>query len=376
MWLAQHLGEREIGSYWHLLPKHAQAKRAIWNGIDHQTGRKFIDLFFPDRVSTNATDMFIERSCGSTWQLLGTDNYDRAVGSNPRGIVFSEWALSDPRAWDFFRPILRANKGWAIFISTFRGRNHMWQMYQNLKDNPEWFVTLKTIEDTGIITLDDIEKERNEGMSERLIQQEYFCKPAPPTSLGPFARVFESLEGIGQVRELPELSKNGAHQIAVARVGDYTALIECIVRGNNRYLYGGNVMSTSALHEVLEGHITKIASGQAVLVVDDDLLADARGLGLPVRPVVRPSSESETAGYLERAIIAPSSVVAAAVTDSLNLWVDEEGDPLAATEAVYAALNRLASLRIGALSWKKPIDYTLHDKAVICGPRSNSNYRY
>ncbi len=39
------------------------------------------------------------------------------VGTNPYGCIFSEYALQDPRAWNFVRPILTENKGWAIFIS-------------------------------------------------------------------------------------------------------------------------------------------------------------------------------------------------------------------------------------------------------------------
>jgi hypothetical protein len=80
--------------------------------------------------------------------------------------------------------------------------------------------------------------------------------------------------------------------------------------------------------------------------------------------------------YFERAIMAPTSVVSSAVTGSINLWIDEEGDEEQATAAVYAAMARLASLRPGALAWGRPIDYTLHDKAVICGARVTSAYRY
>jgi len=363
MHVAKERGAVDIGSYWHLLPKHSQAKRAIWNGIDHKSGRRFIDMFFPDALAKNATDMFIERECGSTWQLLGSDNYDRAVGSNPRGIVFSEWALCDPRAWDYFRPILRANKGWAIFISTFRGRNHMWQMYQNLLDNPDWFVSLKTVDDTQIITLADIEKERAEGMSERLIQQEYYCKPAPPTSLGPFARVFEALEAVGNVRELPELSKTGAHHVAVGCAGEYVALVECVTRGANRYIFGGAVERNAALHEILAGNLTRIKSRDALLTVNAELVPDAVGLKLPLRTPVT-ASQAEASLYLERAVVSPSSVATAALTGAINTWIDEEGDPDIATEAVFAALTQLASLG-NTQAWSPGVDYTLRDRSAF-----------
>ena len=127
--------------------------------------------------------MFIEMMNGSTWQLLGSDNYDRVVGANIVGAVFSEWALCDPRAWDYIRPMILENNGWAIFITTYRGRNHAWQMVQQLQDNPEWNVEVRDIHGTvdidgnPILTDKDMESERAGGMKEAMLQQEYFCNP-------------------------------------------------------------------------------------------------------------------------------------------------------------------------------------------------------
>lgn len=365
--------ERNPGTYWHMLPKSTQAKKAIWNGIDHVTGRKFLDLFFPGRVNSNGQEMYFEWK-GSSYQLFGSDNYDRAVGANPRGIAYSEWALCNPRARDYFRPIITANKGWEHFISTFRGRNHHWQMYNNLLDNPEWYVTLKTVDDTGLITPKDIEKDRDAGMSDRLIEQEYYCKPAPPTSLGPYARVHEGLESIGNVREI--LNPNtGAQHVAIGCAGEYVAVLDCAIRGDVPFIYGGNVLQNAALQEVLEARMTKIMAGDALLVVDDELVDDVRGLKLPLR-MPKPASQAETVTYYERAIVSPTSLVSSACTGSINLWIDEEGEPDEALEAVYAAMARLASLRPNALAWGKDLDYTAHDKSVICASRHIGSYRY
>jgi len=144
--------------------------------------------------------MLVEAFNGSTWTLLGSDNYDSSViGANVVGVVFSEWALCDPRAWDYIRPILRENNGWAMFITTFRGRNHAWQMAQHLKDNPEWYIDIRTIEDTceldgsRIISDADVEKDRREGMKESLIQQEYYCNPEATSDGAIYGRQVEAL---------------------------------------------------------------------------------------------------------------------------------------------------------------------------------------
>jgi hypothetical protein len=179
-----------IGTYWHLFPFHVQAKRAIWKGIDARTGERFIDRAFPKsmRESENETEMSITMDCGSIWQMLGSDNYDRMVGSNPCGVIFSEWALCDPAAWDYIRPILVENKGWAVFITTFRGRNHAYRMFENIKDADGWYADLRTINDTyrrdasPIVSEEDVQKEIEEGMDEALVQQEFYCNPNAATS--------------------------------------------------------------------------------------------------------------------------------------------------------------------------------------------------
>jgi phage terminase large subunit len=201
MSLARRQSQRDVGGYWHFYPKHVQAKRAIWNGVDPRTEKKFIDVAFGDLIEhQNNTDMFLELRGGSTWQLLGSDNYDRMMGGNARGVVFSEWALCDPRAWDYIRPIILENKGWAVFISTFRGRNHCWQMFRRMSSNAEWYVDLRPVTATHdvsgnrIITDADIQRERDEGMSERLIQQEYFCNPAAAVPGAVYALATERLK--------------------------------------------------------------------------------------------------------------------------------------------------------------------------------------
>ena len=126
---------RRVGTYWHLFPEQTQARRAIWNGIDGQ-GRRILDQVFPPavRARTSAQEMLIETVNGSIWQMAGSDNYDSLVGSNPVGVVFSEWALAMPDAWDYIRPILVENDGWALFIYTPRGRNHGYGTYAGARE--------------------------------------------------------------------------------------------------------------------------------------------------------------------------------------------------------------------------------------------------
>jgi hypothetical protein len=80
-----------------------------------------------------------------------------------------------PRGWDYVRPILAENDGWAVFNFTPRGYNHGKDLYDMSIGNPDWFTSLLTVDDTGAITKDAIEDERRSGMSEEMIQQEFYC---------------------------------------------------------------------------------------------------------------------------------------------------------------------------------------------------------
>lgn len=170
-----------VGNYWHLFPKQTQARKAIWNGIDAK-GRKILDQAFPPEIRkrTSTTEMMVETVNGSTWQLCGSDNYDSLVGANPVGVVFSEWSLCDPNAWNYIRPMLAENGGWAIFIYTARGKNHGYTLYKMASQSDDWFCENLTVNDTKredgspVITKEIIEQERAEGMEESLIQQEYY----------------------------------------------------------------------------------------------------------------------------------------------------------------------------------------------------------
>lgn len=204
---ARERSQERVGSYWHLFPFHVQARRAIWKGIDARTGERFIDRAFPEamRESVNDTEMSITFKNGSMWQMLGSDNYDRLVGANPAGALFSEWALCDPASWDYIRPILVENKGWAMFITTFRARNHAFRMYQSLKGNPNWYLDLRTIADTcrndgsPIVTPEDVEKEIAEGMSRSLAQQEFYCDPDAANTGTIFGKQYSRLLAIDPV---------------------------------------------------------------------------------------------------------------------------------------------------------------------------------
>lgn len=171
---------RRVGIYYYFFPTYNQGRKILWDGIDKE-GFRFLD-HAPKEIrkgDPNQTEMKLTLINGSLIQVVGSDNIDTVVGTNPVGCVFSEYALQDPRGWDFVRPILRENGGWAVFPYTPRGKNHGWKLYEMARENPEWYCERLTINDTwgkgGTVGPEDVEAERKAGMSDNLIQQEYFC---------------------------------------------------------------------------------------------------------------------------------------------------------------------------------------------------------
>jgi hypothetical protein len=126
--------------------------------------------------------MMIRFKNGSTWQVVGSDNFNSLVGSPPAGIVFSEWSIANPAAWGYMRPILAENGGWALFIYTPRGKNHGYKTWQVSMKEPEWFGQVLPVSETKALPDAMVKNELREYISEygdeqgkAFFEQEYEC---------------------------------------------------------------------------------------------------------------------------------------------------------------------------------------------------------
>lgn len=203
-----------------MLPEFAQARKAIWDAVNPHSGKRRIDEAFPHEIreTTRETDMFIRFKSGSTFQLVGSDNYNALVGTPPVGLTASEWALANPTAWAYLSPILAENGGWASFISTPRGNNHLKSMYDRLKGDPKWFVQLLTVADTGAISDAAIEDQRKEyealfgeEMAELLIDQEFNCSWSGAMVGAYWGTVIAAAEREGRIGAVPIDPKHPVH---------------------------------------------------------------------------------------------------------------------------------------------------------------------
>lgn len=177
-----------VANYWHMLPEYSQARKAIWDAVNPRTGKKRIDEAFPLEIRAKTLDqeMKIIFKVGSSYQVIGSDDPNRLVGSTPAGIVYSEWALSNPNARAYLRPIIAENNGWQIFITTPRGRNHAYNTYRaaarNMAAGEDAFAQVLDVHETGMLTPEQLEKELRdyiddfgEDFGRAKFEQEYLC---------------------------------------------------------------------------------------------------------------------------------------------------------------------------------------------------------
>jgi phage terminase large subunit len=171
-------------NYWHCLPEYEQGRKAIWTAVNAHTGKRRIDEAFPPemRAGKDEQSMLLKFVNGSTWQVVGSDRYNATVGAGVGGIVYSEWALANPSAWAYHRPMVEENNGWALFITTPRGRNHAHAMYQMAQKNKRWFAEVSSVKDTHARTSEQLHEDLLEYQTiygkdagQAYFEQEYYC---------------------------------------------------------------------------------------------------------------------------------------------------------------------------------------------------------
>ena len=127
--------------------------------------------------------MFIEFINGTTWQIdwvrsLQCDGRLEPDGDylQRMGVVQSE--LPGP----ITGRCSQENDGWALFITTPRGRNHAKAMFDYAVQDPGWFAEMLTVRDTGALTPAQCDEALREykalygaDVGRAQFEQEYLC---------------------------------------------------------------------------------------------------------------------------------------------------------------------------------------------------------
>ena len=174
-------GLSRVGTHVYLFPLFKQARSVIWQGMDFD-GKPFMKAVPEALINRkNEARMEIDFFNGSKLILAGSNNYDGLMGTNPVSIIYSEFSLHNPLARQYLNPIIVQNKGLEILQFTPRGMNHGYEVFQQVKDLPDYHVEHLSVEQTfkhdgvtPIISQADIQRARDLGMSDELIRQEFY----------------------------------------------------------------------------------------------------------------------------------------------------------------------------------------------------------
>jgi hypothetical protein len=166
------------GLYFYIFPTAELGRKVLWQGMDNE-GRELKDLIPKEFVEkTNDQRMEMRLKNGSLISIVGALEPDRLRGPNPLGVVMSEYAWHSATIWpNIIQPMLKANGGWAIINSTPDGPNHFYDMIGRVMGNPDWVVDKITVDDTGIVSKEEVDKLVDSGETTRdKADQEYYCK--------------------------------------------------------------------------------------------------------------------------------------------------------------------------------------------------------
>lgn len=185
----------------YIAPNYGQAKRVAWDMI------KWYLRNIPG-VETNEADLriTIPKAGGQkiTFMLLGSENPETLKGLYLDGCILDEFAECDPRVWsETIRPALSDRLGWAVFMGTPRGQNHLYKLYQYSQEGkPDWFGKIYRASETNVIPQSELDDARAV-MSQEEYDQEYECSFSAGMVGSYYGRLMEEAEKAGRFTDVP-----------------------------------------------------------------------------------------------------------------------------------------------------------------------------
>src|SRR5258708_5446482 len=170
---------KRVGVYYYVFPEFNQGRKALWDNIDSKGFKTMEHIPIPLRKRVRDQEMSIELYNGSIFQVIGAADIDRIVGTNPVGIVFSEYSLMSPSVIGFLLPIVNENNGFMWFNFTPRGDNHARTLWEQAQRDESWFSQMVTAKDSEVFSKGELKEIREEYIAlygdDKLFNQEMMC---------------------------------------------------------------------------------------------------------------------------------------------------------------------------------------------------------
>jgi hypothetical protein len=210
-----------------------QARSTIWTDPNTAIFR-WIPEEYKKVVRVNNSEMSLTFPNGSVIQAKGADHPDSLRGPKPLGVAIDEYGEIARRWGSEFReaviePSIASSGGWVDYVGTPRGNNDMAYLIRR----QDYFTSLKTVDETGIFTPEQIEDLRRNAVNIDFFNQEYYCKIIEGAS-----SVFKNIENaiFGQL-EKPIAGEDYLFGIDLARSFDATVLVGFRLSTNHLVYY-------------------------------------------------------------------------------------------------------------------------------------------
>jgi len=142
-------------------------------------------------VEVRRGDRVIYLPNGGEIAVRSADNPDSLRGEGLDFVVMDECAFIAEAAWtEAIRPALSDRMGRAVFISTPKGRNWFWRVFQNARDRDDWCSWRLPTADNPYIDPTEIDAARR-SLPEMVFRQEYLAEFVDEAG-GVFRRVIEA----------------------------------------------------------------------------------------------------------------------------------------------------------------------------------------
>ena len=208
---------KKMPRYAYVAPYYKQAKQIAWDYLK--------DFTRPiPGIKINESELRVDFPWGARIQLFGADSPDSMRGLYLDAVVLDEYADMSPRIFsEVLRPALSDREGSAIFIGSAKGGTPFYDLWERVKDDPDWFVKVYKASETGVIPEGELE-DAKKIMDEDEFNQEYECSWTASIKGAYYGKQLaeaQEQDRIGKVPYEPRLPVNTAWDLGV---GDSTSI--------------------------------------------------------------------------------------------------------------------------------------------------------
>lgn len=145
--------------YGHIMPTYNQAERVAWAMMKHYAA-PFSGL---PGYKQNEAKLAITYPGGNRFQLFGADNPDALRGLAFSGVSFDEFSQQPRNVYsEIVSKALADHLGYAMFLGTIKGKDHLYLTHELAKHDPDWFALWQDV-DKSLAT--------EEGITIQLLEQ-------------------------------------------------------------------------------------------------------------------------------------------------------------------------------------------------------------